>query len=291
MRGHQLSNRERFGPRLIFLERFDVGRRWRRRRAHDALQDPRSSKHGRGPVRIRRHHQHGTLSEQTPAGGIVELDAAEPVTLDRIDVVVERQPFVKVGVVGREQLKHTAVLAEHAVDEQPELGAEVIPRIAGKGKHRGIGIDLGELRHVEPLESKVTGQRLRAAIRKQTTHLRFEHRRVAQAMLLREPQQLCIGNAAPQEEGEPRGEFEIVDPIDVTGDNVAGRQLGAVQKIGARKNGGQRAPHAAFKITGITARRVEFLDRREFGFRDRPPESPLGQRHEDAIGTGLLLRR
>ena len=64
------------------LQRRDIGRRRRRRRAEHVLEQPLAPQHGRGPVGIRRHRQDAALAEQAAAIAVGEGHAPEVAAVD-----------------------------------------------------------------------------------------------------------------------------------------------------------------------------------------------------------------
>ena len=124
-----------FSPSLFSLNAFDVGRRRRRRRAEDVLENPRAAQHRRRAVGVRRGQQHAALAEQPPAIRIGQRHAAELLAAHVRNAVVQRQPLVHERVVRGQQVEHAAVLAHDALDEQLDLFAES-PR-AGRRRSSG----------------------------------------------------------------------------------------------------------------------------------------------------------
>src|SRR5690606_29652020 len=100
----------------------------RRRRgggsAHQLREHPRAAQHRRGAIAVRRAEQHGALAEQAEAARIVELDAAELRTEHAVDAVMPRESLVQERVLRGQQLEHAAILEEHALEEQLDLGLE-----------------------------------------------------------------------------------------------------------------------------------------------------------------------
>src|SRR6185312_17087394 len=98
-------------------------------------------------------------------------------------------------------IQNVAVLAESAVDEQTQLFEEIVADVAVQVREdRRIGLNLRQLRHVQPLEGEVGGQRLGAGIGQHPMDLGLQNLRLVQLTLLGYAQQLLIRQAAPQEE-------------------------------------------------------------------------------------------
>ena len=199
-----------FTPTWFSVSAGTTGGGGRRRRAHDALQHIGAAHHGRSAVRIGAGHQHATLAQQAPAGGVLELDLAELVAAHAVDVVLQGQSLVEEGVVRAQQLQHALVIAEDVVDEQGDLLLEVIAQVgraAGVGKDRRIRVDLGQLGQVQPLRAEVGGQRERARIGQHALDLRARSSSGSCSLPLpATSQQLVVRQAAPQEERQARGQ-------------------------------------------------------------------------------------
>ncbi len=58
-----------------------------------------------------------------------QVHATELIALHVPNAVVERERLVDVCVARREQLEHAGVAAEHGIDEEPQLFAEIRARI------------------------------------------------------------------------------------------------------------------------------------------------------------------
>ena len=69
-------------------------------------------------------------------------------------------------------------------------------------------------RSIQPLAGEVADQRLGARIGQHPPHLLLQHRRVVQlALRSARSQQLVVGNAAPQEERQPRRQLQVADAM------------------------------------------------------------------------------
>ncbi len=194
---------------------------------------------------------------------IRQRHAAEPIALDVVDAVQDGQPFVEVGVVGGQQVDHVLILAEDAIDEHLQLGQIDRARVAGIREDVHVRIDLGQLAHSQPLVREVGSQRLGPGIGQHAVNLLLEDARVTQMPRHRDVEQLLIGRAAPQEERQPRGEFEIGDLVGAAGAHVLRSRLRAIQEEGARENCRQPVAdslvEAAAVLPALTVERHEQL--------------------------------
>ena len=103
--------------------------------------------------------------------------------------------------------------------------------------------------------------------------------------------QLIIRDAAPQEKGQSRREFQIGNPVGLAGSNVCGFALGPHQKLRAGENAPKGQLDAILKCPFTTAFQIESLDPFHIRRRDRPPERPAHQRRKNLFRTGRFLFR
>ncbi len=95
-----------------------------------------------------------------------------------------------------------------------ELGLllHVAAKFVGElGELRGIGLEAVEIADLEPLAAEIFDQRARFRIEQHAVDLRAEHFGIAETVLPGELEKIIVGQAAPQEIGEARGELEIVE--------------------------------------------------------------------------------
>ena len=157
-----------------------------------------------------------------------------------------RQPLVHEGVVGRQQVEHAAVLAHDALEQQLGLAAERLAQVVVEVREIVLIGDRGaQVPELQPLAGEVRDQRARRArsasmrrtCRSSTAGCRSWPRRG-------DVDQLVVGDAAPQEEREARGELEIVDGRGGRA-GAGGVLLGAEDELGAGQDGAERALDAA----------------------------------------------
>src|SRR3954462_14061370 len=123
--------------RLVLFRKsgHDVGW-WRRWSTEDVLQNELATQHRRGAVRMRRHHQDGALAEQSPAGIVLERDAAEVAAVPPVDAVVARQPLIDERVVRGHQVEDAAVFAHDRPEEEVHFGEQRLAQVV---------VEVGEL--------------------------------------------------------------------------------------------------------------------------------------------------
>src|SRR6187549_3853603 len=259
---HDLAHRTLLLAVLVLLERFDVRRRRRWRRAEKVFENPGAAQYRRRAVRVRRRQQHRALAEQAPAVGIRERDATEAIAPDIRNAVVQREPLVDERVVGGEQLENRAILSEDAVHEQfhftAEGGAQAVVEVREDDRVR---IDLFECPHLQPLKGETGHERFGSRIGQQSTHLRFENSRRGQRTALGRRQQFIVGGASDQEERETRRQFNVANRVNAARRKTSRRSLRAIQELRARENRRQRIADRGVEVTKRAGGAVE-LDRR-----------------------------
>ena len=169
----------------------DAGRRLRRRRAEQVLQDPLAALDRRRAVAGRGDGQDAALAEQA-APRAVGSSATRRIRLPRTsgNAVVPREPLVHEREVGVEQIDDAAVFADDRPEQQLGFALERLPQVAV------------EIRRIGPRRSSVpagaaTGRRscrpaLGARVGQHPPHLLFEHRRILQRAARRRVQQLVV---------------------------------------------------------------------------------------------------
>ena len=208
-----------------------------------------------GDVRcgMRRDRQDAALPEQPATGLVGQRDPPEVTAVHVRDAVVPGQPLVDERVVGRQQVEHAAVLAHDAVEEQ--LGLRAGARARRLSSKSGNSFEFGLLRLQIPQLQPLAGE---VAPRAPAT----ADRRASAAPAARGPpaffsrpvlghvQQLVVGNAAPQEERQPRRELEIAD----AGTRAPGRHRAGSRSTRNRNVGlDEHAPRAPARCPARSA--------------------------------------
>src|SRR4030095_2179218 len=80
-------------------------------------------------------------------------------------------------------------------------------------KDHESGLTVAQLTQEQPLAGEVGDQRLGSRILQHSLHLLLQDKGVFQFSLLGKSEQFVIGNAAPEEERQPRREFDVGDPM------------------------------------------------------------------------------
>ena len=148
--------------------------------------------------------------------GSVERHPAELASVYIRDAVVPRQPLVDESVIGAQQIQDAAILAQLALDEQLRLLLERLAQVVVEiGEEVGIGDRVCGCR-----AAAATGRRSFRPARWSVDRPAcgaicvLENRRDLSACPRSAAlEQFIVGDAAPQEEREPRGQFQIASVI------------------------------------------------------------------------------
>ncbi len=112
-----------------------------------------------------------------------------------------RQPVVHEGVVRREQIEDTAVVADDVVEEELRLAPHVVGDLLVVVREvERIGPDPVEVLEPEPLRGEAGAQRLGARVGEHAPHLVLERFLIRKLVLRGKRQQWLVRNAPPQEE-------------------------------------------------------------------------------------------
>ena len=288
---HGLAHRQRLTFVILFLEGRDLGRRGRRGRTEQVLHDPLAAVDRRRAGCQRRHRQHAAVAEDAGARLLagVQRHPPEPVAAHAGDAVVARQALVHIRVVRREQVEHAAVFLQDAPHEQLGLPLEGPPQVLVElGKEILVRHRECEVPRAEPLRGEIVDQRVRAGIGQHPADLAVEYGRVAQPARRCRVQQLLVGNAAPQEERQPRGELQIGDPVGRLGSDTGRVLLDAEKEIRADQNPLQRQLDAGLESTAVPPRLVEPDQRLHIRLGDGAAEGAPGDSGDDPPCTMQL---
>ena len=186
-----------------------VRRRRRWRHADQHFHHPLAAQHRRRAVGERRLHEHAALAEHAAARAVGIGDSPELVARDVRNAVVLREALVHERVVRREQVENAAVVLDDVVEEELRLRAPSRRRAAGRSpgtRRRRDEPSRGPAAAATARRSAWTAPR--SADRRACASLRASSVFLfGQLVLLRERQQLLVGDAAPEEERQPRREL------------------------------------------------------------------------------------
>ena len=121
-----------------------------------------------------------------------------------------RQPIVRKGVVGEQQIRHAAILPKLIADEQLRFHRHRFAQVLVEfGIQLRVGDEAGDLAQLEPSRREPLDERVRARIAQHAAHLLLEHGGILQLAARGDTQQLFVGNAAPQEKRQLRREVQV----------------------------------------------------------------------------------
>ena len=205
--------------------------------------------------------------------------------------VMPGQALVDERVVGRHQVEDAAVLVHDGREEELGLLAEGLAQVVVEVRELvGVRRDGAEVAQMQPLAGEVLDERGAACVRQHPPHLGAQHRRLAQAALGGQRQQFLVGNRAPQEERQPRRQFEIADGPRLSGREAGGVVLDAEDERRAREQAAQRQLDAGVERSLLPAFLEEGEQPRAVRRRHRTPIGAPRQRGKDLRGA-LRFRR
>ena len=288
---HLLPHRARRARGLAFGQRGHVGRGHRRRRPEHVLEHPLASQHRRRGVGVGGDHQYRALAQQPTAGVVGQPHLPELAAEHAGDVVVPGQSFVHERVVARQQLEHALVLAQDAAKEQLGFTAERLPQVVVEvGEQVRVRHDAAQIAQVQPLAREVGDQRLGPRIGHHPAHLPRQHLGPAEPAFVGQLQQLVVGDAAPEEERQTRGQLEVVDVERAARRLVRRLPFSAEDKGRRGQDAAERKSDPALERARAAPLAVERQQSLSFVGRQRPSVRPAGHRREDPGGARLLVR-
>ncbi len=226
------------------------------------------------------------MSEQAAARVVGIVHAAELGARDVRNAVMAREALVDERVVRREQVEHAVVALHDVAEEQLGLeGHRVGQLLVVIGEPEGVGPNLLEVLEAQPLRGKTRRQRLGARVCEHAPDLEIQRLRVGEPVLLSQRNELVVGNAAPEEEREARGQLDVADLVVVSGRDVRGRRLESEHEVRTRDRRLQCALDPRFESarrrTGLVERHQSFAVVRG----KRPAICPSGQPRDDLVGA------
>ena len=198
------------------------------------------------------------------------------------------EPLVDERVVRGQQIDDVAILAHDAFEEQFRLAPETLPQLVVP-----VGIEHAVRRGRRQIPQ--VQQLLRRSF---PPARRIEDRRACAAPAARAPSgllqpslaghvdQLVVRNAAPQEERQARGQFQVADAIGSPGGEIGRFLFGAHEKLRARQQPPKRQLDAVLERAGAAALLVEASSTP----RD-PAQSRDADRRAAPASTGSASRR
>ena len=194
--------------------------------------------------------------------------------------VVPGQALVQERVVGGDEVEGAAVLAHDALEEELGLAAQGPAQgLVEVGEDDEVGRDRGQVAQVQPLGREARHQRRRALVSEHAPHLRLDHRGVAQLAARRRPDKLVVGQAAPEEERQPRRQLKAAHPVRPVG--PGGVALDPQQELGAHEEPAQGHLDALVEAAVGPALIVEAEQQVDVGAGGGPAVGAAGEGPED----------
>jgi len=270
-----------------FREGRDGGGRGGGRGAEDVLEDEDAAEEGGGAGGVGGDREDAALAEETAAVAAGrEGDAAEAAAVDAGDIVVAGEAFVEEGVIGLEEGAEGAVFAEDAVEEEfgflAEGLAEVVVEVAEEVAAGEDGVDVAE---AEPLSGEVGGEVFRTGVGEEAAGLAFEFGGLAELALGGGEEEFVVRDAAPEEEREAGGEFEVGDAVDTA---LRGIGFDAEEEFGIGEDGGDGGGDAGVEAGLGAALAVEGEEFVEIGGGGGAAVGAAEEGGEDGGGAGLF---
>ena len=230
--------------------------------------------------------------QSTALAARFERDAAEARAVHMRNVVVLRQPLVQPSVIRLQQVEHAAVLAQHVLEKQFRLATHRLPQVVIEvGKQSAIRRDGFQVSQIQPLPREVRHERLCSRIGKHPPRLPREHFWLTQHVARGDLQQFVIGNAAPEEERQPRRQLQIAESIRGLRGNSRRLLLDAEQELATDQDRAQRGLDAGLEIRVAPRVVIKRQDSCEVRVVDRTPIRPPHQRCDNLFRTGFFLGR
>ena len=230
------------------------------------------------------------MAQQPSTLCIRKRDATKPVPVHVRNSVVPSQPFVDERVVRVQQAQQAAILAQLALHEQLGLLLEGLTEVLVElGEQLRIGHHIPNVAHGQPLAGEIVHQRLRAGIGNHAAHLLFQDRRILERGASGHVEERVVGNAAPQEKRQPRGQLEVADAVDGR-PRFAGRvRLDTEQEPRADKESFQRKLDARLEASCGAAGLIEAQQGPDVFLRDRPTIGTARERGKDLSDARFVL--
>ena len=146
-----------------------------------------------------------------------------------------------------------------------------------------------QILQAQPLGREPGSQGGRARIGQHAPHLRFQGFVAAQRTFPRQRHELVVGRRPPEEEGQPRGQVDIVDSERLARLDAGRRLLHAEHEVRARQDGRQGGADARLEAALVLAGAVEGHERGHVALEQRPAVRLARQPGEDVAGAALAF--
>ena len=185
--------------------RFDGGDTWRRRRwrlADEAVHDPSAAQHRGGAGAIGGKLQNGRLREQSAERAARwQVNTLQVRSLHFVQSVMPREAIVHEGEVCVNQRIRGKIFADHRREKSSGLTAHRLDKVIIQPILRikaNVGFIPAQLAQVEPAIGEMSDEAIKAVARDETLRLCSKRHGIAQFLVLRKPDQICIGTRVCQ---------------------------------------------------------------------------------------------
>ena len=141
----------------------------------------------------------------------------------------------------------------------------------------------------QPLTSEILHQRVRSRIGQHAPDLALQARRVAELAALGDREQLVVGYAAPQEEGQPRCELDLAHPVRSPGRHVRRIELDAENEFRRNENLQQRQSHAGLEAVFRSTLSEQRKQRRQIVRSNRSAVGAAREARDDLLRAGRFV--
>ena len=177
--------------------------------------------------------------------------------------------------------------------EEFRLALEGLPQVVIEiREHQLVRSRGAELPKEQPLSREVGRERFGSSILQHPSNLFFERCGILEFALFGDAEEFFIRNAAPQEKGKSRCQFQVRDAMCGSHGKIGRVPLEAEHKFRIRENAAQSHLDAFVERSSvISSGLVKARQKRQIGFRDRPPKGAMRQVCQDLSRAGGLLTR
>ena len=194
------------------------------------------------------------------------------------DAIVFGQPLIEVGIVRLQQIHHRVVPADQAPDEQFRLLTERLPQIVIEIREQPqVRRHRVEIPELQPLVGKIGCQRRSFRIGQHPAHLLVQCFRYGQFPRRRHAAQFIIRQTAPQEKRQPRGQCEVVEPVNRPGGQGGWILFDSEEKPWTHQNRAQGIFDAILKSPRLASLAIELHRPGQILRCHRTPVGPLQQ--------------
>src|SRR5262245_37834904 len=265
---------------------------WRGRGcAKESIEHPFAAQHWRRPIGIRRHCQQTAVGQQASSLlRIAERHSPEAGPIDVRYPIVTGQPLVEEAVVGPQQFLHASILAQLTLDEQLRLPRQRFTQVVVKfRKQIRIRSNVPYRAQLQPLAEEIVHQRCGARVGQQAPHLLRQNDRIMKRPSDGYVEEFIIGNAAPEKERQPGGQFEAAQGIGASGGNTLWIAFNTKQESRVNEDSFERELDAGIEATLAPADSEKVEQRLNVSRRDRPAIRTPRERRKNIPGAAFLV--